>query len=105
MVMAQQMSSEPAHTITLSSEEIESAIKALSSAGQALRLTFFQWLLYQALMISADVSAVSFLASIVTMELGVVNLLLLTFMASVLVTLIFTVLNGPLILKTIHERS
>jgi hypothetical protein len=100
------MRAKATRTITVSSEEIESAIEALSSAGQALKLTRFQRASYHGLMVSIDVGAVTLvMAFMVGLFTGDPSDLIEIFIVCMFIGLVCLVLNIPLLLETIRERT
>jgi hypothetical protein len=109
--MSQLMSAKVTPTIAVFSKELGSAIEALSSAGQAFRSTRFQWLSYHALMLSADVVVASFIALVVVVGISMgkdslaAQLIIKIFTMSLLVGLVSLLLNIPLLLKALRERS
>jgi hypothetical protein len=56
------MSAVVTRTVPVSSNQLDTAIEVLSSAGRELQLTRFEKFSYRALMVSTDVIIVSFLA-------------------------------------------
>jgi hypothetical protein len=104
--------------VTLSSDELDRTIEVLSSAGQTLRLTWFERLSYRALLVSVDVFLVS---CVVLIFLGVVSDphgtgvareagefligMLGVVVASAMIGTFALALNIPLLFKTFREAS
>jgi hypothetical protein len=55
------MSAMATRTVEVSSNQLDTAVEVLSTAGQALQLTRFERIAYRSLMVSADVAMASFL--------------------------------------------
>jgi hypothetical protein len=116
------MSAKATQTVSLSSTELESAIGVLSSV-QALQLTRFERLSYRALVVSVDLSFLSFVAAIffgilvfplkdpesMTFSQNAPFALYLVsfvvFAVSTLVGAVSLVLNIPLFRKALRERA
>lgn len=108
----------PTRNIPLSSEQLDSAIEVLASAGQALQLTRFERLAYRALMISADVVMASYVAQLLAtlpimldfvepsgIALGIAYAVGFIYYASVLAGIISIALNFPLFRKAFRDRA
>src|SRR5262249_9781653 len=108
-------------TIALDLKTLEGGIEALSSASRAFQLTPFERRAYRALMVSVDVAAWSFLASIATsfifvpvqkyltpiqLAFLVASIVaLIAFILACVVGTISLVLNFPLVRKLYRERE
>jgi hypothetical protein len=101
--------------VTVSSNQLDTAIEVLSSAASELQLTRFERISYRALMVSTDVCMASFVvfAAIVTLwdrpgesDYAVILMLIaLVYPVSLLVAIVSLTLNIPLLRKTFRERA
>lgn len=105
-----------AMAVTLSSNELDRTIAVLSSAGQTLRLTWFERLSYRALLVSVDVFLLSFVATFILasisgpsdagVEAAAGKLFiwaLVVLVVSGAIGILALALNIPLLIKTFRE--
>lgn len=96
-----------AHTIPLSSIELDGAIDALSRAGQTFRLTSFERRTYLGLLISVDVAAAGMVLGLLCLVVNALlaGLILLGAIVATVVGIILLALNIPLFRKVFRERK
>ena len=104
-------------TIELDRNDLDKGFEVLSSAAQALQLTRFENLAYRALMLSADVAAVSFVAAIVPPILQIIfgtdknsisafyGVIGFAIVVCILVGTVSLMLNVPLFVRVFRERA